>query len=397
MAQITGSDFRTTGVPIPDALTSGSEFTVGLEEGPGYLTIETVRNVDGFYDGAPSFSSISSSNAVSTVFGPYIISTYIGNTISGSLSFIPARDIPANQLLVKVASPIQDIKAFTEGGTPTSQLLLDQYPSASVAYSLRELSTAFVGQPVVRVRRSDNNAEQDFTATEITDGTLETFVGAGNDGFVTTWYDQSGGGNNAVQATASKQPQLVNSGVVIFNNGKPSCVFNLDYLDSSNFLTPDLSIGHTNFMVFEHISQLGNPFDADAILSIASGNNVAQNQRLSDIIISGDTGFPISYSFSTQGGNNSIAVSFTSGQKLLTGLSKDSDCELFFNSLSQGTSTNTSLSPTNIPFKIRFGNVTWSEQVSCNAYITEYILYNTDQLANRTAIETNINSHYNIY
>lgn len=113
--------------------------------------------------------------------------------------------------------------------------LLDTYPNSQIAYSLRELSTAFVGQPVVRVRRSDNNAEQDFTATEITDGTLETFVGA-NDGFVTTWYDQSGNSNNALQSTATLQPKLVTNGVLELENGKPCLIFNplaVNYLQFS--------------------------------------------------------------------------------------------------------------------------------------------------------------------
>ena len=67
--------------------------------------------------------------------------------------------------------------------------LLDTY-SAAAAYSLRQLKTGVTN--VVRVRRSDN-AESDFTADEITDGTLTTWTGA-NDGFVTTLYEQSGSG-----------------------------------------------------------------------------------------------------------------------------------------------------------------------------------------------------------
>ena len=101
----------------------------------------------------------------------------------------------------------------------TSGLLFD-YPGASAAYSLRNLANNVTN--VVRVRRSSDNTEQDFTAVEITDGTLTTFTGV-NDGFVTTWYDQSGNSNNAVQATATLQPKLVTSGVVELENGKP-CV-----------------------------------------------------------------------------------------------------------------------------------------------------------------------------
>ena len=117
---------------------------------------------------------------------------------------------------------------------PPPSYLLDTY-SATAAYSLRQLKTGVTN--VVRVRRSSDNSEQDFTATEVTDGTLTTWTGA-NDGFVTTWYDQSGNGNNAPQTTASNQPRLVNAGVLETKNGLPTVRFD----NSNDYLYP-ASIG----------------------------------------------------------------------------------------------------------------------------------------------------------
>jgi hypothetical protein len=45
------------------------------------------------------------------------------------------------------------------------------------------------------------------------------FVGAG-DGFVTTWYDQSGNGRNAAQTTAGAQPRIVSNGAIVTENGR---------------------------------------------------------------------------------------------------------------------------------------------------------------------------------
>jgi hypothetical protein len=45
--------------------------------------------------------------------------------------------------------------------------------------------------------------------------TLLSFVGTGN-GFVTTWYDQSGNGRNATQTDSTRQPQIVASGAVTY-------------------------------------------------------------------------------------------------------------------------------------------------------------------------------------
>jgi hypothetical protein len=50
-------------------------------------------------------------------------------------------------------------------------------------------------------------------------------VRTGN-GFVTTWYDQSGNGRNATQTTAGQQPRIVNAGVLDIANGKPAVRFN---------------------------------------------------------------------------------------------------------------------------------------------------------------------------
>jgi hypothetical protein len=112
------------------------------------------------------------------------------------------------------------IRGITEG--LQFEFLLDTYPNAAAAYSLRKLRIAYTGN-AIRVRRSNDNAEQDigFGLFEIDTAALLSFVGA-NNGFVTTWYDQSGNNRNATQTTAANQPQIVSSGNLILVNGKPS-------------------------------------------------------------------------------------------------------------------------------------------------------------------------------
>ena len=44
-------------------------------------------------------------------------------------------------------------------------------------------------------------------------------------GFVTTWYDQSGNARNAIQATAGNQPQIATNGAVNLENEKPTILF----------------------------------------------------------------------------------------------------------------------------------------------------------------------------
>ena len=134
--------------------------------------------------------------------------------------------------------------------------LLDTYPNASAAYSLRDLASASVGSAVVRVRRSSDNTEQDFTAAEITDGTLTTFTGA-NDGFVTTWYDQSGNGYDLIQNSALNQPKLVVNGVVNTYLSKPSILADgSDYLIESTNNRTAFSFAHNSSASLSYVSNL---------------------------------------------------------------------------------------------------------------------------------------------
>jgi hypothetical protein len=111
-------------------------------------------------------------------------------------------------------------------GRPAPGLfLLNDFPNAAAAYSLRLLRSAYTGS-AIRVRRSNDNAEQDvgFVNNVLDTSALLTFVGA-NNGFVTTWYDQSGSGFNIAQTTAANQPRIVASGTLETEGGLPAVFF----------------------------------------------------------------------------------------------------------------------------------------------------------------------------
>lgn len=79
----------------------------------------------------------------------------------------------------------------------------------------RRLRSRYSG-PLLRVRRSSDNAEQDIGYRG--DGALDSaallaFCGAGS-GFAAKVYDQGGGAYDMVQATAGSQPRIVNSGAL---------------------------------------------------------------------------------------------------------------------------------------------------------------------------------------
>ena len=239
--------------------------------------------------------------------------------------------------------------------------LLDTYPNASAAYSLRDLASESVGSAVVRVRRSSDNTEQDFTAAEITNGTLTTFTGA-NDGFVATWYDQSGNSNNAAQSTAISQAKIVDGGL-------------LTYID-----------GTTPSLYFEQSERRHYAFTGAS--------------------------YPISFFAVKKGINNTQTYQYTIGTALTRGLRAVN--ENYANNTPFAVSNlyvNNQLGETNSlqyhsinycnatgdNILDRIGTSRTSSAYSTGMYITEFIVYPSDQSANRTGIETNINTEYTIY
>jgi hypothetical protein len=137
-------------------------------------------------------------------------------------------------------SDIADLQQYMlDTYTTPSTPLLDDYPGATGAYSLRKLSSTYTGA-AIQVRRSTDNATQDigFVGEGLDITAMETFVGgAGNNGFVSIWYDQSGNGNDQAQATAGDQPQIVSGGSTITQGGLPTLEFNTAYFRRSNIIS----------------------------------------------------------------------------------------------------------------------------------------------------------------
>ena len=259
--------------------------------------------------------------------------------------------------------------------------LLDDYPSAAAAYSLRALNSAYTG-PLVRVRRSNNN-EKDIFARY--DGSLNTtdllnFVGSG-DGFVTTLYDQSGNGINANQSSASKQPIIASSGVISTLNGKPTMQF------ISSFVM-DLNLTGYPFTS-------GGSATEKSIFAVAE-NNATANQNLYNIADTRDI-YAITYNRSANntyaflGANYGTIGGNITGQNIISSLAISPSSETFNNTV-DGVSSNLVRANFN---DISIGSRGGSYPMDGN--IQEMIMYESDQSSNRGNIETNINDYYNVY
>lgn len=124
------------------------------------------------------------------------------------------------------------IQQVLAAATPSSgaSLLLDALGvSAAAAYSTRKLRAAYSGS-AIRVRRSSDSTEQDigFSGEDLDVASMLSFVGGpGNNGYVVTWYDQSGNGNNATQSSSGAQAPIVGSDRPFAFNGKAAPIWDI--------------------------------------------------------------------------------------------------------------------------------------------------------------------------
>ena len=283
-----------------------------------------------------------------------------------------------------------------------ASLLLDLYPDAAVAYSLRKLRTAYTGN-AVRVRRSSDNTEQDigFVADELDTVSLLAFCGVGN-GFVTTWYDQSGNANNATQTTQANQPQIVSNGVIIISNGEPTIDFNgtNSYLDghwSSLFTSTTDNFALFNVLKFDVSDTLQIPFGVTDGTMIANGNlsNVLHAYSINSTSFHRVNGEITNYS-------TSISSEFgIINDNLLVYQKNGIVTNVYNNNILKATQnfTTTLLGdvPTNTSFFMRFGTNRGYLTHWFNGNMKEFIIYPTSQSINISAINSNINTHYGIY
>jgi hypothetical protein len=198
------------------------------------------------------------------------------------------------------------------------------------------------------------------------------------DGFVETWYDQSGNGNDATQTVAASQPKIVDAGVLVSGGLDFDGVS--DHLVTSNFLS-------------------GSNFSAFSVLKctdISSNENQAWNFT--------DTSSEF-YGFTfNRNSSGNVAFASTTPDKDLGESSYTGNKKLF--STFSGTSNSYYSDGTeSVLVKLgrhspSTGNTIGSQGTSgryLEGSIEELIVYNSDQSANREAIEANINNQYDIY
>ena len=262
--------------------------------------------------------------------------------------------------------------------------LLDKYPNAAAAYGLRLLRSAYLG-PAIRVRRASDNAEKDIYMDS--QGNLDTqslfdfSLDAGV--FVKTWYDQSGNGNDASQSTNASQPRILNQNKdMVTVNGKPALRFD----GSDDELSIDSSdlYGQDRFDAYMHYQTadaryvfFGDP-DSNTRFSLvpedgSSVTSLSGSYNPTSLYVNG-VKIPAVPGTNTRGELHTALVT-NAGEHSTGAVVVHEDA-----GTSSWTDFGISAYPTGTTYLF-------------DGKVTEVVLYNTDQSANREGIEKDMALH----
>jgi len=318
----------------------------------------------------------------------------------------------------------QDINSYYniyDSDSHTIPRLLNLYPGATAAYGVRKLKSD--ATDCVRVQRASDGTEQDFgfDSVGIIDmDSIGQFCGY-SEGYVAKWYDQSGNQNHAVQSSSGNMPLIYRGGfedpdvvptvptvypyqgflrsaraAIEWQEGRPQ------WLECSGL---SLAQPTTVFATCDYNGVLGKNetlFDGSDPIN---RHTVAHSGSLVDKFTAGADGAIVEASGDTTSLPQLFSVLYNGSNSIMRRVINRNDgggsVSHFFPSPSAnliGARTVTSGD---------LGSASWQDVVIGNSYlknldsnwddtITEIVIYNSDQFANVSGIEKNINNYYRI-
>ena len=300
-----------------------------------------------------------------------------------------------NQSLFSFLNGSDEHSLFVNGALKGQQIIIDNLLMASISDQSGGISLGGAISELI-IYNSDQTANR--TALEANIGEVYGIAGipAYDDtvnGFVETWYDQSGNGRNATQLTAGSQPKIVDAGVYLGELDFDGTDDNLALSGSGLDLFRDVGYGQIFSVITPDNVSTGNNRYFEAVsgssgarLLLGDSQDYAASSRIGGRRLDAD-GFQDIESPTSHSNNETLITGFLNWA--------DADAYLYLNGTERASSTgfqtagNTS--------DTRSQEILISGLTRGDFKTKEIIIYNTDQTANRPAIEANINNQYDIY
>lgn len=400
------------GFPNSEVITNGIEVGMNITGTPPFQNVITAPDstltadklIEDTSTGGHGFREATSV----TIGNQYNISVYL-KAAERTRAFIRS-NIPGNGTNFTVDLSNGTLLSNTFSNTPIIEDVGDGWYRCSVGF------TAILGgsQSSLYVQTIDTGTNTSYTGDgtsgiyvwgkQITVGSEQVKIYTKTDnersiGYITTWYDQSGNGNNASTSTATRQPTICGwTGTSQFK-GKTSLYFSTDELNSArlNALHDGtkclvLIVGNSNLNTTANQIMLGSGQISNTRIGYSIGFRNTSNQQFISQTRNGTATVVTTNTATPYEENNDYLISDLVNADATT-LSQRSVLRINGTEITNNSDSGTpSTSNSQLPLVI--GGVQGS---NIRGLIPEIIIYDTDETENRSAIENNINTYYSIY
>ena len=372
------TNINTTGTPAyvdvetaPDSTLTGDKIIENTSSGSHFFRRETGTIINGnsynisVYLKQGERTSVEIASQISGTLQTCILDLTNGNTSSNGFANTPVVTLETNgwyRFSVTITSGV------------TSQL-------TGLRVSLRNASnqTSYLGDGISGVYVWGTQLSQTSTVKTY----QKTVATAGGNGFVAEWYDQSTNANKAIQTTPTNQSQVVLNGNLILSTftSKITTTWTDDRYSLNTGISPN-----TKYLSLSVLNRTSTSNDFYSLGTATFGGGANSQTPFFWAVTTGNINSYMPTSV-FHGTNN------TTGAFIVTSEKNASDLKTVYvdGVALPTTATEAPLAGTNFTVFGGSGNNFITGQLS------EYIYWNSEQSANRTGIETEINTYWNAY
>jgi hypothetical protein len=295
---------------------------------------------------------------------------------------------------------------------PAPGLVLDSFPGAVAAFSFRRLSNTYQGNAIMVVRSSDKDSSNiGFSGNYLDTVSLKNFclTGATDSCFVRTWYDQSGDGRHARQATYANMPKVMINGAILYKGN------NVVMQRDSDFVAIPTNVGLASQSIFTAMSLnvavdettaairawsndstvlSTNIFHNVFAFGVVTGN-IANERHVWLVLADRVSPDPAIQVY----GSGQTSTNLSAARYLWSHLYDAGTTVAVYKNGVQETMTNFTTGNFTSTIRPRSWNIGGANELTTqrNNSVFEVIVYPSYNTSNRAAIETNINTFYSIY